>query len=285
LLYIGISETKMKFLFKLSVLLIIVTLNSCSKSEKEISSIQEIDQEDEMILAYREGIKNLDEGDAFYAAKKFLEAELLYPQSDWAPKSALMAAYSYYIQDYYIEAIFNLERFMKTYPKDKRMDYVHYLLGMCFYENIEGEKKDLGPLITAKKEFNFVIDNYPNTDFALDAKFKIDLITDIMASKEMYLGRHYIKKEKWISAINRFKIILSDYDTTIYAEEAIHRLVEIHYKIGLEEESKKYASLLGYNYLSSEWYKKSYKIFNKKYETQQIKKEKSRLIKKFKKLF
>ena len=247
----------MKFLFKLAVLLIIITLNSCSKNEKEISLIQEIDQEDEMILAYREGIKNLDEGDAFYAAKKFLEAELLYPQSDWAPKSALMAAYSYYIQDYYSEAIFNLERFIKTYPKDNRMDYVHYLLGMCYYENIEGEKKDLQPLITAKKEFNFVIDNYPNTDFALDAKFKIDLITDIIASKEMYLGRHYIKKEKWIPAINRFKIILNDYDTTIYAEEAIHRLVEIHYKIGLEEESKKYANLLGYNYLSSEWYKKS----------------------------
>ena len=144
----------MKFLFKLAVLLIIITLNSCSKNEKEISLIQEIDQEDEMILAYREGIKNLDEGDAFYAAKKFLEAELLYPQSDWAPKSALMAAYSYYIQDYYSEAIFNLERFIKTYPKDNRMDYVHYLLGMCYYENIGGEKKDLQPLIYAKEQFN-----------------------------------------------------------------------------------------------------------------------------------
>jgi len=275
----------MKFLFKLAVLLIIITLNSCSKNEKEISLIQEIDQEDEMILAYREGIKNLDEGDAFYAAKKFLEAELLYPQSDWAPKSALMAAYSYYIQDYYSEAIFNLERFIKTYPKDNRMDYVHYLLGMCYYENIEGEKKDLQPLITAKKEFNFVIDNYPDTDFALDAKSKIGLINDVLASKETYIGRHYIKKEKWIPAINRFKKILEDYDTTIYSEEAIHRLVEIHYKIGLNEEAKKYATLLGYNYLSSEWYKKSYKIFNKDYETQEIKKEKRSMIEKFKKLF
>jgi len=238
-----------------------------------------------MISTYYEGIKNLDNGDAFYAAKKFLEAELLFPQSDWAPKSALMAAYSYYIQDYYSESIFNLERFIKTYPKDKRMDYVHYLLGMCYYENIGGEKKDLQPLIYAKEQFNFVIDNYPNTDFTLDAKFKIDLINDVIASKEMYLGRHYIKKEKWIPAINRFKNILNDYETTIYSEEAIHRLVEIHYKIGLEDEAKKYASLLGYNYLSSEWYKKSYKIFNQKYETQKIKKEKKGLIKKFKNLF
>ena len=161
---------------------------------------------------------------------------------------------------------------------------------MCYYEKIEDEKKDLQPLIYAKKEFNYVIDNYPNTDFALDSKFKIDLINEVIAAKEMYLGRHYIKKERWIPAINRFKNILKDYETTIYSEEAIHRLVEIHYKIGLEGEAKKYASLLGYNYLSSEWYKKSYKIFNKQYEIkkkirEKNKKDKSGLVKKFKKLF
>jgi len=275
----------MKPLFRLIIILVIINLNACTKEEKKISTIKNIDQQQEMVSAYKEGIKYLDEGDAFYAAKKFLEAELLYPQSDWAPRSALMAAYSFYIQDYHSEAIFNLERFIETYPKDHRMDYVHYLLGLCYYENIEGEKKDLQPLIIALKEFNFVIENYPSTDFALDAKFKIGLINDVLASKEMYLGRHYIKKEKWIPAINRFKNILNNYETTRYAEEAIHRLVEIHYKIGLELEAKKYASLLGYNYLSSEWYKKSYKIFNKKYQTQKIIKEKSSLINKFKKLF
>ena len=280
----------MKLLFRLVILLIFIVPISCSKSDKEISLIKEIDQESEMISTYKEGIENLDEGDAFYAAKKFLEAELLYPQSEWAPKSALMAAYSYYSQDYYSEAIFNLDRFIKTYPKDSRMYYAHYLLAMCYYENIAGEKKDLQPLLKAKDEFNIVINNYPNSDFALDSKFKIGLIEDVLASKEMYLGRHYIKKEKWIAAINRFKNVLKDYETTIYAEEAIHRLVEIHYKIGLEDEAKKYASLLGYNYLSSEWYKKSYKIFNKQYVTQKIskekiRKEKSGLLQKFKKLF
>ena len=275
----------MKIIFRLIILLIAINLNSCSKKVKEASVLKVVDQKEEMIVAYQEGIKYLDEGDAFYAAKKFLEAELLFPQSDWAPKSALMAAYSYYIQNYHSEAIYNLERFLKTYPKDQRMDYVHYLLGLCYYENIEGEKKDLQPLITAKKEFNYVINNYPNTDFALDAKFKIGLINDVLASKEMYLGRHYIKKEKWIPAINRFKNVLNEYETTIYAEEALHRLVEIHYKIGLENESKKYASLLGYNYLSSEWYKKSYKIFNQAYAKKEIKKDKTGVIKKFKKLF
>ena len=275
----------MNFLSKLIILSAILMLTSCSNNDKEISLIKEINQEDEMIQAYNDGVKALEKNDTFFAAKKFLEAELLYPQSEWASKSSLMASYAYYIEGNYFEVIYNLERFLKTYPKNKRLDYVHYLMGLSYYENIEGEKKDLKPLMEAKKKFSFVIDNYPNTDFAFDSKFKIGLINDILASKEMYLGRHYIKKEKWVAAINRFKNILNDYDTTIYAEEAIHRLVEIHYKIGLEGEAKKYASLLGYNYLSSEWYKKTYTIFSKEYKVSEIKNEKKSLKEKFKKLF
>ena len=186
----------MKYIIRLSFILLLILFQSCGKPENKISLIQEDNQEQEMISAYREGIKSIESGDAFFAAKKFLEAELLLPQSDWAPKSALMASYSYYIQDYYPEAIFNLERFINSYPRDKRMDYVHYLLAMCYYEEIENEKRDLQPLLSAKKEFNFVINNYPKTDFALDSKFKIDLINEVIAAKEMYLGRHYIKKKK-----------------------------------------------------------------------------------------
>jgi len=278
----------MKFLYKLVLLLILFNLQSCSKNKEEISLIKEVDQELEMIASYKEAMNNLNSGDSYYAAKKFLESELLFPQSDWAPKSALMAAYSYYLQDYYSESIFNLDRYMETYPKDKRMSYAYFLLAMCYYETITDEKKDLEPLLIAKKNFEFIVLNYPNTDFALDSNFKLGLINDILASKEMYLGRHYIKKEKWIPAINRFKNILEEYDTTIYAEEALHRLVEVHYRIGLINESKKYANLLGYNYLSSEWYKKSYKIFNKEYKNPMIvknKKKKKGIIKKFKKLF
>ena len=281
----------MKFLSRILLLLLIITLSSCSKDEKKISLVKENTQEQEMISAYKEGIKFLNEGDAFYAAKSFLDAELLYPQSDWAPKSALMAAYSYYIQDYFYEAILNLEGFIKTYPEDERMYYAHYLLAMCHYEKIEGEKKDLQPLINAKKEFEIVINNYPDTDFAIDSRFKIELINDVIASKEMYIGRHYIKKKKWIPAINRFKNVLDNYETTIYIEEAIHRLVEIHYKIGLASEANKYAALLGYNYQSSIWYEKTYKIFNKKYKkndlknTKENKNKKNRLIKKIKNFF
>ena len=166
----------MNFFFKLIIILAILILNACSKNDKEISLIKEINQEDEMIQAYKEGVKALEENDTFFAAKKFLEAELLFPQSDWAPKSSLMASYAYYIEGNYFNAIYNLERFLKTYPKDPRLDYVYYLMGLSYYENIEGEKKDLKPLLEAKKKFEFIIENYPNTDFALDSKFKIGLI-------------------------------------------------------------------------------------------------------------
>ena len=275
---------KLKFIFVIGLL----TLSSCGTEEKKISKIKEVDQNKEMISTYKEAYIALEKNDVFFSAKKFLEAELLYPQSIWAPKSALMASYSYYLQNYYAEALSNLRRYLQTYPTDQNHAYAHYLIAMCYYETIEDEKRDSAPLIQARDKFNFIINNYPNTDFALDSKFKLDLIKDIMASKEMYLGRHYIKKEKWIPAMKRFQYVITEYDQTVFVEEAIHRLVEINYKLGLLDESQKYANLLGYNYLSSEWYKKSYKIFNQDYSINKkklIKKEKKGVIKRFKKLF
>ena len=277
----------MKKNFFLITFLLLVFLG-CGQNEKEISVIKESQQNLEIVTAYNEAYKALEEGDPYFAAKKFLEAELLLPQSEWAPKSALMAAYSFYLQNYYAEALSNLERFLKTYPNNKDEAYVHYLIAMCYYETIEDEKRDSAPLFFAKNKFNFIIINFPNTDFALDSKFKLGVIEDILASKEMYLGRHYIKKGKWIAAINRFKNVINDYDRTIFVEEALHRLVEINYKLGLKEESQKYAKTLGYNYLSSEWYEKSYKVFNKNY-SKQVKnypqKDKKGVLRMFKKLF
>ena len=247
----------MKIFVRIIFLIFALLLTSCSGNKDKVSIIKEKDIELQMIDSYKEGMKAFNDGDVLYAAQKFNEAELLYPQSDWAPRSALMAAYSYYSQDYYGDAIYELNRFLKTYPYDPKVDYAHFLLAMCHYEKIVDEKKDLGPLIEAKKKFIFIIEKYPNTDFALDAQFKLDLIYDILASKEMFIGKHYVKKEKWIPAINRFKKVVNEYETTTYVEEAIHRLVEIYYKIGLVNQSKKYASLLGYNYQSGEWYTES----------------------------
>ena len=278
----------MKLLHKLGILFLLFSLISCAKNKEEISQIKEIDQEAELINTYGEGINALEQGDYFFAAKKFLESELLFPQSVWAPKSLLMASYSHYMNNNYSEALNSLERFIKIYPEDRNRVYAEYLLGMCYYETIENETLDQAPLINAKKQFLIVVKNYPATDFASDASFKLELINDILAAKEMYIGRHYIKAKKWVAAINRFQKVLEKYETTIYSEEAVHRLVEIYYHLGLEDESKKYANLLGYNYLSSEWYKKSYAIFNKNYKIDYQKnkmKEKNKIIKTFDKLF
>ena len=274
----------MKILKNLILFTLLLLLISCSK-DKKVSIVKEKKIETQMIDAFKEGYEELENGDVLFAAKKFNEAELLYPQSEWAPKAALMAAYSYYSQDYFFDAEYELNRFLKIYPNDKNLPYAHYLLGMVYYEKIIDEKKDLEPLVKAEEKFKFIEKNYPNTDFALDSSYKLDLIKDYLASKEMYIGVHYIKKKKWIAAINRFKNVVNNYEETAFIDEALHRLVELHYNLGLVEESQKYASLLGYNYRSSEWYTKSYKIFNKDYKTElEIKSEKEGIFQKFKKL-
>ncbi len=275
----------------LLLILIVLVFLSCSKEQIKQSTIREKSLDAQVLEAYNEGLKALEQNDVIFAAKKFNEAEILYPQSDWAPKSALMAAYSYYTQDYYNDTISELERFLKIYPKHNDLDYAYYLLGLSYYEQIVDEKKDLQSILKAKEYFNILTKNFPNTEYAIDSEFKLDLINDILASKEMYIGRYYFEKKKWIPAINRFRTVIDDYETTIYVEEALHRLVEVYYILGLTSESKKYAKLLGYNYQSSKWYEKSYVVFNEMYEKNKkdnlVKEKKSNrsVLKKFKSLF
>ena len=278
----------MKFHNFLLLLIIIFGLISCSEKKEKISIIKEDNLEKQMIEAYNEGLKEFNRGDIFFAAKKFNEVELLYPQSVWAPRSTLMATYSYYSQLYFTDAIFELERFLNKYQNHPNTDYAYYLLAICHYNQIVDETKDLGEIIKAQKYFNLIIKEYPNTDFSEDAKFKLELIQEILASKELYLAKYYLDREKWIPAMNRYKKIVNKYDTTIFVEEALYRLVELNYKLGLKEEAKKYTALLGYNYQSSDWYEKSYKILNSNYEKPKIKKDLEKqksLLKKFKDLF
>ena len=266
----------MNFIKNFFLVFIVLLLFSCSKETIKQSIIKEKSLDAQVLEAYKEGLKSLNEGDVIFAAQKFNEAEILYPQSDWAPKSALMAAYSYYIQDYYSDTISELERFLKIYPKHNDLDYAYYLLGLSYYEQIVDEKKDLQAILKAKDYFSLVVKNFPNTEYAFDSDFKLDLIDDVLASKEMYIGRYYFDRKKWIPAINRFRTVVDEYDTTIYVEEALHRLVEVHYIIGLNKEAEKYAQILGYNYKSSKWYEKSYAVFNKDYERKRIKTEKKK---------
>jgi len=256
----------MNYFLKFILIISIVFISACQNNDEKISIIEERDLDLQMIDAYNEGLNLLDDNYPLKAAEKFNEAELLYPQSLWAPRSSLMSAYSFYYGSYYVNAIEELNRFKEIYPNHKRIVYAYYLTGMCHYEQIADEKKDLGSIVDAQQNFKYVLENYPDSDFALDSQFKLELIQQILASKEMYLAKYYIEKEKWIPAINRYKNVLDKFETTIYVEEALHRLVEIHYKIGLIDESKKYAALLGYNYQSSKWYRESYKVFNKDYQ-------------------
>jgi len=278
----------MKFIFILLILITFIFSSGCKSKKEEQIILDSKDLESQMTEAYNKGLKALEEGDVLFAAKNFNIVENIYPQSIWAPRSILMAAYSYYTQDYYGDSISELKRFIKNYPENDSTSYAYFLLATCYYELIVDEKKDLSSISQSKKYFNLILKKYPNTDFALDAKFKLLLINNILASKEVYLGKYYLSKKKWIPAMNRFKNVITDYEETEYVEEAIHRLVEINYILGLEEEAKKYAVLLGYNYQSSEWYKESYRVFNKKYQNPilKIKKDEgNKIIKKFKELF
>ena len=277
----------MPLFYKIVILIFFLNLNSCTKKDEKISIVEEKSLETQMIDAYNEGLEELEKNDVIYAARKFNEAELLYPQSIWAPRAALMAAYAYFSQLYYDDTILELEKFLQKYKNHPRRDYAYYLLALSHYNLIIDETKDLEEILKAKQYFKIIIKNYPNTEFAIDSEFKLELIQEILASKEMYLARYYVDREKWIPAINRFKTVINDYETTIYVEEALHRLVELHYKLGLVDESKKYASLLGYNYQSSEWYEESYKILNKNYvkTAKKVDPEKERsILQKFKDL-
>ncbi len=278
----------MKFIFTILFLISIIFFSGCSGKKEKTVILESTDLEEQMIEAYRKGLAALEEGDVLYAAKNFNTVENIYPQSIWAPRSILMAAYSYYSQDYYGDAISELKRFLKNYPENENYAYAYFLIATCYYELIVDEKKDLSSILKSKEYYELILREYPNTDFSLDAKFKLMLIENMLASKEIYIGNYYLTRKKWVSAMNRFVEVVNNYDQTEYVQEALHRLVEINYMLGLENEAKKYAVLLGYNYQSSEWYKESYKIFNKEYENpnDKIKKDKkNKIIKKFLGLF
>ena len=264
-----------------SFLILIIFLSiSCSKEDIKYSKTNKVDP----YIVYQEGLEAFEKKDYFFASKKFDEAELNFSNPLLAAKSSIMSSYALYGINFYSQAEENLKRYFEVYPADKNIIYANYLLAIIYYEQIQDEKKDLEPLIKAKNQINFFIKKYPKSEYSTDLKFKLDLIQNQLAAKELYIAKYYISVQKWVPAINRLRNILDNYDKTIFIEEALHRLVEIHYYLGLEKEAKKYASLLGYNYNSSEWFEQSYKIINKNYEikkkTKPVTKEKESLFKK-----
>ncbi len=251
---------------KILYLLFSLFLFSCSKKEVNYEPTPRLDP----YQVYKEAYIAFEKGDYFFAEKKFSEAELNFDIVEYSAKSAIMAAYCLYGINFYDEALESINSFLKKYPADKNIVYAHYLIAIIYFEQIADEKKDLEPLLKAKEKINFFIQKYPDNDYSLDLNFKKDLIINQLAAKELYVAKYYASTKKWIPAINRLKIIVEEYDQTIFIEEALHRIVEIYYHIGLENEAKKYAKILGYNYNSSEWFEQSYKIFNQDYKSTAI---------------
>ena len=251
------------------IILILFTTTNCTKKEPAYETKDKVDP----YKLYEEGFNAFSKGDYFFAEKKFSEAELNFKIVEFAAKSAIMSSYSFYGINFYTEALENLDRYLRKYPADKNIMYAHYLISIIHYEQISDEKKDLKPLLEADKKIDFFIKEYPNSDYAIDLKFKKDLIQNQLAAKELYVAKYYISIQKWVPAINRLKKIIEDYEKTVFIEEALHRLVEINYYLGLEKEAKKYAKILGYNYNSSQWFEQSYKILNKDYKIKKAKTE------------
>ncbi len=264
------------------ILIISLSLQACSKNKKV-----EYDLESKKIdpyKLYQEGFNAFEQGDYFFANKKFSEAELNFEIVEYAAKSSIMSSYSLYGINFYDEALENLDRFIKKYPGDINIIYAHYLNAIIYYEQISDEKKDLNPLLKATEKIDFFLQKYPNTDYAIDLKFKKDLIKNQLAAKELYVAKYYVSTQKWVPAINRLKVIVETYQETIFIEEALHRLVEIYHYLGMDMEAKKYAKILGYNYNSSKWFEQSYKVLNKDYKIIKINKNKKKDDSFFKKI-
>lgn len=264
----------------LLISLFVFLLSGCSKEP----AYKPAEIKDPFIL-YEEGYELFSKNNFFNANKKFSEAELNFEDINFAAKSAIMSCFSLYGINFYDEALSNIDRFLKTYPADKNVMYAEYLKAIIFFEQIGNEKKDTKPLVEANNYINSFLKKYPDSEYSIDLNFKKELIESQLAAKELFVAKYYISIQKWIPAINRLKVIVSKYDETVFIEEALFRLVEIYYYLGLEDKAKKYARILGYNYNSSKWFEQSYKILNKSYVIKEInkkksKKEKDNLIKK-----
>jgi len=258
------------------ILLIFFSVISCSSSEdKKLTDLSKKNKI-ELPALWKFAIDDFNNSLPEEAIEKFKLVEKDYSYTEWAPRSLLMIAYVYYEANRCADAISAVERYIKFYPNNIERIYAEYLKGVCYFEEVSEFSKDQDNTFKAINQFKLLISSYPNTEYANDAKYKLDLLNDLLAGKEMYVARYYMNIQKWGGAINRLQTIIEKYQNTIYIEEALYRLVEIYHKLGLVEDASKAAAILGYNYNSSEWYKKSYLLVSAN-QTTLPKKDKSLL--------
>ena len=263
-----INLKKNTFFILISIFIIVT---ACGKDDNLIKKPEEIPP---LNVLYKAAFDLYEQGDWNRSIELFQKVETRYSFSEWAPRATLMIMYIYYEAGESIKALEYANKFKKTNPRNKNINYVDFIIALTFYERINVVSRDQTNTRAALKQFQSILKKYPNSIYAEESKYKIDLINEQLAGNEMYIGRYYMKKGKWIAAIKRFQIVINQYDTTIFSKEALHRLVEIYYRLGNINEAKKYAAILGYNFNDSNWYKKSYKIVgNKDYRIEENKRK------------
>ena len=230
-----------------------VLLSACSEKKDEYVErpVEEL---------YNEAMDLVDAGEYYPAAKSFDEVERQHPYSVWATKAQLMNAYVLYERNKYADSLVALDRFIQLHPGNKDAPYAYYLKGLCYYEQITDVARDQKMTEMALKSLQEVVDRYPASSYARDAKLKVDLARDHLAGKEMAIARYYQQHDQWLAALNRYKVVIEQYQTTSHVPEALHRMVEIYLTLGLEDEARKTAAVLGHNFPGSEWYGDTFSV-------------------------
>lgn len=246
--------------FKFTILCAAAFLAACAGDSKKKFAYVERPVE----VLYQEAAKKLEQKRYSEAVPLFEEVERQHPYSAWARRAMLMKAFAHYQTNDYDEAVAALDQFITLHPGNKDAPYAYYLKAMCYYERITDVGRDQENTENAVKALNDVIRRYPNTEYARDARLKLDLTYDHLAGKEMYIGRYYLKQNMQIAAINRFKYVINNYQTTSHVPEALHRLVEAYLELGIVDEARAAAAVLGHNYPGSKWYQDSYQFFRRR---------------------
>jgi len=241
----------------LVLLSITILFAGCSGSDDEGPQI-----EDNADILYNKAAAALDDQNYGEATRYFEEVERQHPYSQWATQSQLMSAYSSYRDQHYDEAVLALDRFIELHPGHKDVDYAHYLRALSFYEQISDVRRDQAMTRHALESLETLIRRFPDSKYSRDAALKRDLTLDHLAGQEMGVGRYYIQRGNMTAAINRFRTVIRDYQTTTHVPEALHRLVEAYLTIGLKQEAVNVAAVLGYNYPGSKWYKRSFELLD-----------------------
>lgn len=231
-------------------------LSGCSSTDDDIDKIAE--KNEPVDVLYDKAMETFNKKSYKNAIDEFEEVERQHPYSEWAARGQVMAAYSAYRAGQYEDAVVILDRFVKLHPTHSSAPYAYYLTALCYYTQISDVGRDQKMSEKARDALKDVVERFPDSDYARDAKIKLDLTEDHLAGKEMEIGRYYLKRNDYPAALNRFKYVIDNFQTTSHTPEALHRMVECYLRLGVVDQAKKYAAVLGYNYPGSDWYKYSY---------------------------